>query len=245
MSSINKILYIGAGLDIKVVKHFPKTSTFVFVDVEPRCTHFENDINPIFNKQMYNSKFENLLISTCKELGFVLDSSHEMDPKYYKKIVSTFRYYFLSWFYPLPTNINPTMLVFFNKETSQKIIYYMSTNILLNMNSYLEHDIHSSDGIIVSGYHPHSKLLDYFKHPKTFLGYTCTCYGKFMFNDMEDSYTIISFLHNCPCNTIYYFNDFYMIDRENGELTKCENFKDFCTKVNSKSNLTKRSFQDF
>lgn len=119
------------------------------------------------------------------------------------------------------------MLVFTNTKTKQTIRYYISTNIKFNMNKILENDIATSDGIIVSGYFPETEILRYFSTPKTFFGYTDTCYIIEHDAPKEEDNTIINFLHNCICNTQYYFTEFYMVHNDSGVIIKCQDFKHF------------------
>lgn len=225
----NKILYVGAGLNIMPVKHFQETKHFVFVDSQPRNEIEVSDQK--FNKNFYRSRFINDLVETCHKYGFIFDYCSVLDKNYYKKIISK-KWQYLSWFYKIPSNLNPTIIVFKNKNTNQIIRYYISTNIRFNMNKLLENDIDTSDGIIVSGVLPNIGILQYFSRPKIFFGYTNTCYNisNSISNDNEDS--IIYFLHNFICNTPYYFIEFYMIYYDSGDFIKCENFNSFLNHIN-------------
>lgn len=123
------------------------------------------------------------------------------------------------------------MLVFTNKKTKQTIRYYISTNIKFNMNKILEYNIATSDGIIVSGYFPETCILNYFSAPKTFFGYTNTCYTISSSFSTNNENTIIYFLHTCICNTQYYFIEFYMVHDDSGVIIKCEDFNNFLDNI--------------
>jgi hypothetical protein len=192
----NKILYVGAGCNIQKVSHFNETKQFVFIDSQPR-SGFDTGQSK-FHKEFYEPNFYNDLISSCKHYGFLLDFVSVLDNNYYKKIISS-KWYYTSWFYKIPNDINPTLLVFTNKNTNQRINYYISTNIKFNMNEYLRNDIASCDGIIVSEYFPEKDILRYFDRPKIFFGYTNTCYF------IEDN------THNDEDNNILYFLHIYVI----------------------------------
>lgn len=220
----NKILYVGSGCHIEPVKHFSETKTFVFIDSQPR-SEFDS-FHPKFYNGFYRSHFLNDLIDSCQNYGFTLDSYLILNKNYYKKII-TKKWYYTSWIYKIPDDINPTMLVFLNKNTQQKIIYYISTNIKFNMNKNLEIDIATCDGIIVSGYFPETEILQYFIRPKVFFGYTDTCYIIENDTPKEEKNNITYFLHNCICNTQYYFIDFYMVYNDSGVIIKCQDFKHF------------------
>lgn len=220
----NKILYVGAGLHIEPVKHFPETKNFVFIDSQPR-SEFDS-VHPKFYSGFYRAHFLNDLVASCQYYGFILDSFSVLDKNYYKKII-TRKWYYSSWFYRIPDDINPTMLVFHNHKTQQKLTYYVSTNIKYNMNQILENDIATCDSIIVSGYFPEKEILHYFVSPKTLFGYTDTCYVLNGYDAEEDKNNILYFLHNCICNTQYYFTDFYMIYNNSGVIIKCQDFNHF------------------
>jgi hypothetical protein len=219
----NKILYVGAGYHIEPVIHFPETKQFVFIDTQPRSPCEDS---PKFKSYLYRPNFISDLIDCCQYYGFDIESCSILDKKYYKKIVSN-GWYYLSCFFKIPNNINPTMLVFFNKNTQQKIVYYVSTNIKFNMNKQLLTDISTCDGIIISGYHPETELLQYFTTPKAFFGYSNTSYVIDTENLKETDNTIIYFLHNCICNTPYYFTDFYLVYNDSGVIVNCHDFTNF------------------
>lgn len=237
----NKILYVGAGCHIEPVKHFPLTKLFVFVDSQPRseCDSFHYK----FNKNFYRQHFINDLISTCQYYGFLFDSYTILDKKYSKKIINK-AWYYTSWFYKIPNDINPTMLVFINNKTQQKLIYYISTNIKFNMNKYLLNDIGTCDGIIVSGYFPEKDILQYFIKPKAFFGYTNTCYYIKNDDSNEKENNILYFLHNCICNTQYYFTGFYMVSNDSGVIAHCQSFSHFLESIEYHDELVRREIED-
>jgi hypothetical protein len=226
----NKILYVGTGCHIEPVTHFLKTKTFVFIDSQPR-SEFDSDC-PKFNETFYRPDFLNQLIDTCQHYDFEIESCTVLDNNYHKKINYN-KWYWLYCFNKPPININPTMLVFFNKKTQQKIIYYVSTNIKFNMNEQLLSDINTCDAIIVSGYFPETQILQYFSSPKIFFGYTNTCYDVKPNPNKEKDNNIIYFLNNCICNTQYFFVDFYIVYEETGIISKCNDFKHFLTCVDT------------
>lgn len=230
----NKILYVGAGLHIMPVTHFPQTKQFIFIDSQPR-SEFDST-HPKFYNGFYRPHFVNDLVATCQHYGFILDSYTILDKKYYKNIISN-KWYYSSWFYKIPTDINPTVLVFTNKRTKQTIRYYISTNIRFNMNNILENDIATSDGIIVSGYFPEIEILQYFIRPKVFFGYTNTCYNISSSFSSDNENTIIYFLHKCICNRQYYFIEFYMVYDDSGVIIKCEDFNSFLDNIKEHDKL--------
>jgi hypothetical protein len=96
------------------------------------------------------------------------------------------------------------------------------------MKTILRLDIESCDSIIISGFYPHIELLQYIKQPINFFGYNGTCYiiDKNITYEL-DKQNIIYFLQTCPCNTKYYFKDFFAIVKETGVIYKCTDFDDF------------------
>lgn len=221
----NKILCIGAGCNIQHVKHFSETKEFVFIDSQPRIKNEKSHSETNFNKKEYVSDFVNNLLLTCLFNGFELETTTVLDKKYYTKIISK-KCYHISWFKKVPKNINPTMLVFTNEKTQQKIVYYISTNINFNINDHLRYDISSSDAIIITDYFPEINILEYFSTSKIFIGYSNVNYqnvldGKYFKND------ILYFLHNYSCNRQYFFTNFYIVDNDSGIISKCIDFDNF------------------
>lgn len=230
----NKILYVGSGLHITPVTHFPETKYFVFVDSQPR-SQFDSS-HPKFYNEFYRPYFINDLIAMCQHYGFIVESYSVLDKNYYKKVISK-KWQCSSWFYKIPSDINPTVLNFKNNKTKQSIRYYVSTNIKFNMNKVLENDIATSDGLIVSDYFPEIDILSYFSRPKTFFGYTNTCYNISSSFSSDTDNTILYFLHHSICNTLYYFKEFYMIHDDSGIIIKCEDFNSFLDNIKEHDNF--------
>lgn len=224
INHFNKILYIGSGCDIQPVTHFLQTKDFVFIDSQPR-NEFDS-FYPKFQLDFYRSHFYSNLIKSCRKYGFILESTYDFDSNYHKTIMS-WKQKIKHFLKKLPDFINPTLLVFKNNITNQNINYYISTNIKFNMNHSLQLDIEDCDGIIISGYHPDIQLLQYIKHPISFLGYTRTSYILEKSDYDLDKQNIIYFLQTCPCNTKYYFKDFFVVSKKSGTIFECKDFNDF------------------
>ena len=165
---MNKALYLGPLYNIRPTKDFPNIKEFIYVDTHPR-SEFDNNS---FHQGFYKTQFYDNLIHKCHCFGFVLVKTIELDPNYYKKIFSLKQRLYYTFWDIIPQYIGPTLLLFENKMTQQVLKYYISTNILYNMCPELKEDIEESDALIVSGYQPNIKLLDYFTSPKTFIRYT-------------------------------------------------------------------------
>ena len=169
----NKLLYIGANTHLAPVRHFPNTKEFVFIDTQPRS---EFDKENIFETCFYRHRFYKRLLRTLSQYGFILLSTTVLDKQYVKTHYQ---------------HCNPTLLYFSNPVTRQTVKYYISTNILYNMCPVLEQDIRQTDGLIISGYHPHQKVLDYLPKSITWYCYNSTCYSY----DEYNPDTIIGTLH--------------------------------------------------
>ena len=220
---INKILYLGPWHHIKPVHDFPQVKEFIFIDTQPR-SEFDNKL---FYHGFYKQNFYDDLIHKCICFGFELKTEYVIDQNYYKSIFTLRQrlYYFL-WDV-LPNHINPTLLTFYNETTKQTIKYYISTNIKYTMTPTLQQDIEEADALIVSGYHPNSKLLEYFTKPKIFIGYSNTWYDEDVDEDVDAS--IISVLHQTE-KTEYFYN-FLAVSYKTGQMKECIDIFDLQIKV--------------
>ena len=178
----NKLLYIGANTHLTPVRHFPNTKEFIFIDTQPRS---EFDREHIFETCFYRHRFYKRLLRTLSQYGFILLSTTVLDKQYEKTL---FDDNYVKKHYE---HCNPTLLYFSNPVTSQTLKYYISTNILYNMCPVLEQDIKQTDGLIISGYHPHQKVLDYLPKSVRWYCYNSTCYSY----DEYNPDTIIGTLH--------------------------------------------------
>jgi len=214
--SLDKILYIGAGLHLVSIQHFPDTHEFVFVDTLPR-----NDFNDVdkYNSDMYNFTFINKLNDTFVANGFECISNITLNSHYYRRImkISTALIYTFS---RDPRYINPTLLVYTNKKTNQIVKYYISTNFRVNMCEQLSNDIITSDALIVSRFSPDMDLLNYFSNssPKIFIGYSDTCYDYSHTIGMECINTILYKLFKKHNETLNKFAKYYFINKKNGKI---------------------------
>ena len=132
------------------------TKKFIFIDTQPRS---EFDSRRYYSSY-YNNNFLKKLIIKLKKLNF--DKKEEI--------------IFGNSEISLPY-INSTLLTFYNSRSDQVIDYYVSTNILYNMNLQLLEDIKSSHGLIVSSYYPHKDLLNYFDNRKKLYCYTSSIFN--------------------------------------------------------------------
>lgn len=227
--TINKILYIGSGIDLNPIKNFPNTKEFVYVDTLPRSEWDDyNCMGLGFHVDFNSENFIMKLCDKCIENDFEIERLEELDPKYYKTIMSCKqRIYYKCNPKKIPKHINPHLMTFVNRKTGQIIKYYFSTNIEKNMNSLLSQDIIESDALIVSGHWPRQTVLHYFHTPKIYIGYSTTTHS-FCVDELEDyeKLNVVSFLHETTCSTsLKYFNKYYLVVEKTGEIIQCRNIK--------------------
>lgn len=199
---MNKILYIRAGIHIEIVDDFPNVKEFVFVDTNPR-SEYEIDY---FNHKYYDKHFTKILIDKCLERNFTLFESIILEQYWKDKL--TWRQKLCYFINNISELINPTLLIFINKLTGQKIKYYISTSIIHNMSYELKMDIKQSDGFIFDGLSTNEKILHYFTEPKICIGYLENNYDIIKYNEN----TLINFLNNNMCSIFYYFSKFVLVE---------------------------------
>ena len=223
---INKILYIGSGLHLDPIQHFPHTHEFVFVDTQPR--NDIDDIKTLYNYDMYNIKFMNKLNDAFVANGFECISNITLNSHYYRRIMKI-SMALVYTFSRNPRYINPTLLVYTNKKTNQVVKYYISTNFRVNMCEQLHNDIITSDALIVNGFSPDMDLLNYFSNssPKILIGYSDTRYGYSSTRDMIFINTILYKLYKKHNEALNKFAKYYFINKTNGKI---EFIKDTYTK---------------
>jgi hypothetical protein len=219
---INKILYLGTGNHIQPVRDFPETKEFIFIDTQPRSEFDDKS----FYQEFYRYNFYDNLIHKCNCFGFHLKSEEVLDSTYYKSIFTLWQRIYYSLWNILPQHINPTLLTFFNERTRQTIKYYISTNIEYNMTISLQRDIEEADALVVSGYNPNIKLLEYFTKSKIFIGYSNTCYD--LNKDNEDT-SIMSVLHQTEKSE--YFYKYKTVSCKTGQMKDCTDIFDLKIKV--------------
>lgn len=205
--AIEKILYIGSSLNIDIIEDFSYVKEFVFVDNQPRS---KSD-RYYYSDRDNNKDFINDLISITKRYEFNLDKIFILDETYYKKVLNIKKKIYYS-FFEIPVNLNPELYIFKNKETNQIIKYYISTNILYNMNSTLLQDIKDCDALIINEYIPHIKLFDYFDiKMKILIGYVNT-----MFSSNDDYIKKI----------LFKFTKYYLFNNNDNKMIECNDFMD-------------------
>ena len=171
-----KILYIGAGLDLSPLDIFPETRKFVFVDSCPR-TEFGYEY---YYKPFYRPYFVEHLMNKMDEKDLTLISKEVLTNKYEEIQVN---------------DLNSTLLYFSDKKRTLRsercLKYYISTGIPIDLygNQTLINDIKSSDTIYVSGHEPNNKFVQYLNKPFHFIGKSNTWYPQNMKNYLANDDT--------------------------------------------------------
>ena len=222
---MNTLLYVGAGGDIRPLLHFKECANFIFVDTQPRSGF---DSSNSFNDGFYNTGFVSNIIIDYAHIGFTVDTIVLLDEQYYKKILNTTPQQLINYMECPIEYINPTLFVFINHVTKQTIKYYVSTNILYNMNDELSTDLKKANGLIISGYYPDKQLLTHISCPIHFFGYTETYYGVITAENFDESElnTIMNVLdmhvleHDNVMSYQPYFDKFYSVNRDTGEFVE-------------------------
>lgn len=239
MMSMDKLLYIGTGLDFKPVVHFGQVKEFVFIDTQPRSEFDGNIYNgSLFFDGFYRHKFIDLLVKNAAKFGFELVERINLDFDYHKQILTQEQKDFWGGnFLEIFPDVNPGLLILLNSKTSQIIKYYFSTNIKLNMCTRLKTDITETRGLIISGYHPDKIILDYISKPIKLYCYSRTCY--YLDDDEVDDFdNLIYWAYNDVDKVKTLFNEIYVCDSCSGELIKCEDMYEADKIVNKIHNST-------
>lgn len=224
MSLSNKILYIGSGLHLNPLKQFNLTNEFIFVDTQPRS---EFDSPNSFSELFYRKNFYHELMILTNKYGFTFEKIEELNFSYFKNICDSQqldKFEFSKNMNDSFPNINPSLLTFYNSNTKQKLKYYISTNILYNMCEELENDIKTCDGLIISGYHPNKKILNYINYPINLYCYDETCYN-ILEENIDDTNNIVYWLFdNLDCVNIF-FSNIFLIGYNNNNISKYDNIE--------------------
>ena len=169
------LVYIGAWSDFSVVRFFSTTKKFIFVDTQPR-NEFDDDYS--IKESLYERPYFLQQIFEAAEIeGFELIS---------KKVLKVYSKNKLK---------NPTLYNF--KSNNQEIDYYVSSNFKKDNLLELNKEINKCNGIIVSGYFPHSDLLKLMKTNINIYLMSGTYYSKINFNETgEDENNIINYLYD-------------------------------------------------
>jgi hypothetical protein len=215
-------VYIGAGLDLKIIKNIPNVKNFVFVDSQP------------------TSEFG---LEECwlKDPGYIFNC---FCPSWAPFINDYSRPNFITNLKKTAIKENMTLI---SEEVNKKLTFQYNNQIIdyfVNISvpehlSSIENDIKNFNHLIVSGFFPHHSLLDYTKKNITFWGNMNTKYKQTTqmncLNNKdirEDEKTIIYKLNS---ESLYEkkFKNFKIIENNNRVITFkfWENFVIFSQKL--------------
>jgi len=188
-----KILYVGAGDDVKQMNSFP-SSNFVCIDSLPRNSYGY----PYYYRGYYHQQFKQRVIDKLRDLSFCQTGDEKKFSDFYSEINVT--------------NLD-SHLVTFNKDgegdTSLTLNYYFSTGIPENLydgngdlNEELTKDISDCDTIFVKGHWPHEDIMLHTKKPINFIGAYNTYFPEnreeLENDDNNEKDTVISYILNHP-----------------------------------------------
>lgn len=220
----NSLLYIGAGTDTNPLCHFLDVKTFICIDTQPR-SEFDSVDNYI---HVYSHQdFVNKLILQYEKIGFKLRSEKMLDEEYYKRILNNDQVAIYESEINSFKFINPALLIFENLDSDQMVKYYISTNILSNMNTELVDDIKAISGLIVCGFYPDKSILDYIVKPISFYGYSGGNVFKYITEEW-DQIELNSVMKLLQDNIKQkYFSDFYVVLQNTGAIIRKQKYSDF------------------
>lgn len=183
------LLYIGAWSDFSVVKFFPTTNKFIFVDTQPR-NEFDDDY-PVEESLFERPYFLQQIFQAAEIEGFELVSKKVLKVYSENKLKNPTLYKFKS-----KADANSDADVE-NEAKYQEIDYYVSSNFRKDELTELNKEIKKCDGIIVSGYFPHSDLFKMFDNNINIYLMSGTYYSRSDFNETgEDENNIINYLYD-------------------------------------------------
>lgn len=203
-------LYIGAGIDTHPILHFPLAQLFICIDSQPFSEYGRGSV---FDDELYRYDFVEKLINAYTQIGFAITSR-----EIYHKNTNH--------------NIKPELFIFWNKETSQHIKYYTSTDILYDLNPELIADIQQTTALIVSRYFPHKVLLDYIQPSIDFYGYDTTVWDYITADNSsgsELSSTMKMFENTHIANK--YIHKWLLVCDESGQIIERNSYMDFFEKM--------------
>ena len=181
---IIRILYIGAGLDVKNILDYVnkninvlndnfvcKQREYICVDSLPRSP---NQTLQSISYKNYVNNFTDNLIKICEERGFELKEAIQLDDTYRQNTLSlTKKCYYSFCGHIIPTHINPELWIFTNYKTNETIRYYISTNVDVNQHELLVRDIRNSNILYINKYIPSCVLFELYNRKQRKIVATC------------------------------------------------------------------------
>ncbi len=170
----DQILYMGAHLHIDMINYFPKCKKFIFIDIEPR-----NEFDDLYDDRLFREDFVPKLINKFTTNNFIITSITKLDNTYHKKFNIQEKPY-----------LNPHLIKAYNYTTNVQIKYYISTNILFNMNDELKNDIHNCNGLYIAGYLPNDYLFTLLNKDIILIGDNKTIYEDIINYNFKNYYLV-------------------------------------------------------
>jgi len=175
--TVQLAVYVGAGLDLKIIKNIPEVKNFVFIDSQP-TSEFELEEN-------WHKESNYIFNCICPRwVPFVNDFSRPNFIHNLKKTAIKENMILVS------EEVNKKLTFQYNNQT---IEYFVNISVPHNL-SLIKNDIKNYDHLIVAGFFPHHSILNYTTKNIIFWGNTNTIYKQ----NIE---------HNCLCNNIDYNDD--------------------------------------
>ncbi len=177
-------VYVGAGLDLKIIKNIPEVKNFVFIDSQPH-SEFGIDENWVYDSSyVFNCicpKFAPF-INTFSRPHFISDLKKTAIQEDFKLVSE---------------EVNKKLKFEYKDQT---INYFLNTSIPHHL-PFIKNDIKNFDNLIIAGFFPHHYILNYTTKHITFWGNTNTIYkntqNNCLYNNQdEDENTVIYKLNN-------------------------------------------------
>ena len=176
-------LYIGAGLDLKIIKNIPEVKNFVFIDSLPNSKfgideNWTRDTSYIFSCICPGwAPF----INTYSRLNFISDLKKTAIKEDFKLVSE---------------EVNKNLKFEYKDQT---IKYFVNTSIPHHL-PLIKNDIKNFDHLIIGGFFPHHTILNHTTKNITFWGNTNTIYknkeNNCLYNNQENKDTVIYKLNN-------------------------------------------------
>lgn len=182
--SLSLAVYVGAGLDLKIIKNIPEVKNFVFIDSQPHSEfgideNWAHDSSYIFN--CICPKFAPF-INTFSRPHFISDLKKTAIQEDFKLVSE---------------EVNKKLKFEYKDQT---INYFLNTSIPHHL-PFIKNDIKNFDNLIIAGFFPHYYILNYTTKNITFWGNTNTIYkntqNNCLYNNQdEDENTVVYKLNN-------------------------------------------------
>lgn len=242
---MNKLLYIGSELDIDIILNiFVDANQFIIVDSLPRTKLKNLSENELLNEKKFNAntfekQYVNKLVKKIKNLGYMYIEPIELEPNYFTKILSPWqRIKWVGKIKQLFPYINPNQITFYKPFPLISINYYVSTNILYNLNDTLQENIKTCSGLIISEYLPSAKILDYFTN-KINLYFSSDIKLNPTYDSLDN--IIVWLFENLNSGNCQKINKMYIFDKKTHHIVQFNDLFKLCELTNNTHILYKNN----